>query len=522
MVLIGLIIIIIVIPILVQANTEQSSINTAKRSLEQFKVLRGYYTDNVIRKAQGKGGLVASYDHRQDPNKIPLPATMIHDLSEEFSQEAGKFRLYSMYPFANRASRRLDDFQRSAWDILSQQSEQLVTSLDKVNDRVMLRVAISDQMQVQACIDCHNSHPLSPKRDWRLQDVRGVLELEMDITSQIELAKTLSTWIVLGLTVATLILSAIFVRLTRKVTGQISNVTQAMNRLSHGDQSVQVSAMASSTEVDQMVDAFGLFKGSLIEQQRLEKQKQEFETEKINSLGCMVAGVAHEVGTPLGIGVTATTLLQDKLSTIKGKLDKEKLTKHQLDEFIKDTEEALGIVYSNLYSASNLIQSFKQVSVDQVSEKPREINLCQYFQSIIQTLKPEIKRSGALVNLKCDESFYFYTYPGGLSQVLTNLITNSINHGFEERNDGNINISIAKNEDEGYTISYVDDGKGIPEELLSKVMEPLFTTRRDKGGSGLGLSIVHNIITQELKGTIEISSKERQGVAIKIRLPKLL
>ena len=252
-----------------------------------------------------------------------------------------------------------------------------------------------------------------------------------------------------------------------------------------------------------------------------ETQRQLFETEKLASLGGLVAGVAHEINTPIGIGVTAITHLQDELRDVDGLLAGGTLSKGGLEGFFKGTREALNIILSNLRSAAHLIHSFKQVSVDQISEEPREILISEYLSAIIESLNPKTKRSNVRVELNCVEDISILTYPGAISQIITNLISNSLIHAFPDNGHGTINISISGHPHVGIEIRFEDDGIGIPEDILPKVMDPFFTTKLGEGGSGLGLCIVHNIITQKLKGSINFKSHPGEGFMLYITIPTL-
>lgn len=511
----------LIIPLLVQKNANRVALTAAVTSLNQFKILRVYYANHVVKKVQQKGDIQAALAHKNDANKIPLPATMIHDLSKLFGKDSSKYSLYSAFPFPNRSQRKLDDFQQFAWQAFQTEPNKVIQRRDIIGESVLLRVAISDQMQVQTCVDCHNSHPLSPKKDWQLGDVRGVLEASIDITEQLALADILSAWIVSAIAIASIILVTIFFFLTRRITQQVSNVSNAMDRLAHGDSSAEVIQHSGTKEVDQMTTAFQLFKITLLDQQKLEKQKQLFETEKMNALGTMVSGIAHEVNTPIGISVTAASYLQDQLISMENKLKAEELTKSDMQRYLSNYHESLAILCRNLSSAADLISSFKQVSVDQISEEPREVILSEYVQEIISSLRPKIRKAAVKVNIQSTDDYQCLIYPGALSQVITNLIINSILHGFSDGKAGIINISTCAYKNGKIAILYTDDGNGIDESIINNVMEPFFTTKRGEGGSGLGLSIIHNIITQKFNGTIKITSIGKQGVSFDIQFDSI-
>lgn len=514
-------ILIVVIPNTVREYTERSFLNTAITSLNQFKLLRAYYTDNIVKKVLSNSDITTSYNHYGVQDKIPLPATMIHDLSILYEKKGTTFNIYSAYPFPNRNERLLDTFQLQAWNDLQKSPNKIVKEIVSNNKQVMLRVAISDQMQVQACVDYHNNHPLTPKNDWQLGDVRGVLETKFDITSQLELANTLSRYIIIGVILAAVILIIISFLLISRLTRLFNDVSQNMIRIGKGDYEAELSYHSDTAEFKQMAVAFSLFKSTLSEREGLEKKKQLFEKEKITSLGQMMAIIIHDVNTPLGVSHTAVTCIQDGVNKIKDQLSSGNLSKNNLDTFISLCDNSSVILLRNLNSTIELLKSFKQVTVDQVSEKARKINLSEYFESVIHSLQPKIIKAKVTIHFECSQNCHIYTYPGLLAQVITNLINNSIIHGFGERLGGNINISVTcKNNDDVY-FQYSDDGVGISEENLPKAMNIFFTTKQSEGGSGLGLNIVQEIVTGKLNGTIEIHSTFGKGLHFDIYFPRV-
>jgi signal transduction histidine kinase len=252
-----------------------------------------------------------------------------------------------------------------------------------------------------------------------------------------------------------------------------------------------------------------------------EVQRQLFDSEKLASLGRLVAGVAHEINTPIGVGITATTYMLQQTENFFDVLNSNTLSKRGLKTYLTSTREGLDITFNNLKSAAHLVESFKQVSVDRISEKPRIIGLLDYFKDTIQSLHPKIKKAGVKVNLNSESDCSFYTYPGALSQIIANLISNSIIHGLEDKTDGIIDIQLSGKVGKAIKIQYQDNGVGIAENILFKVMDPFFTTKRNNGGTGLGLSIVHNIVVDKLHGTIKLTSTKGKGIKVAITIPSL-
>jgi signal transduction histidine kinase len=247
-------------------------------------------------------------------------------------------------------------------------------------------------------------------------------------------------------------------------------------------------------------------------------QGQLVESEKMASLGDMVAGLAHEVNTPIGLGVTASTLLSDRLFEIKKAFDDKTLKSSQLKKFLIEGEENTAIIYRNLKRAAELITRFKKVAVDQASEETRTFNIKQLFDDVLLTLAPQIKPLPYLINIDCPNELIITSKPGPINQIMINLILNSITHGFDEREHGVITIQVSVSSDI-LAIDYKDDGKGIAPSIVNKIFEPFTTTKRGSGGSGLGLHLVYNLVTQGLGGNISFNSEIESGVHFKISIP---
>ncbi len=248
-------------------------------------------------------------------------------------------------------------------------------------------------------------------------------------------------------------------------------------------------------------------------------QKKLLESEKMASLGGLVAGVAHEINTPVGIGVTAASHLTNKTKSFQEIYKAGKMKKSDLDGFLDTVAQSGEMILSNLDRAANLIQSFKQVAVDQSIEDKREIELKNYIEEVLMSLRPKLKQSNHSVTINSDESVSLNTFPGTISQVVTNLVMNSVIHGFEERADGIISIDIKKLPNNHVSLVFKDNGRGIEKENLSKIFDPFFTTKRGSGGSGLGLNIIYNLISQKLNGTITCESEIGKGVNFLIEIP---
>ncbi len=249
----------------------------------------------------------------------------------------------------------------------------------------------------------------------------------------------------------------------------------------------------------------------LIYQLRLTKhlkstQNELVQTEKMAALGRLVAGIAHEVNTPIGIGVTAASHLKKEIKDFNNHYKNETLTQKAFESFIDTSEQSSEIILNNLERAAHMIQNFKQVSVDQSSDKVREFFLKEYLESVIINLKPTLKTHAHSIDIICPSTLMIESTPGVFYQIFSNLIINSVIHGFEDKEKGHIIITVRYNGGDSLEIVYKDDGKGMPKEGLAKIFDPFYTTKRSSGGSGLGTHIVYNLVTQKLHGHITAQS----------------
>lgn len=240
------------------------------------------------------------------------------------------------------------------------------------------------------------------------------------------------------------------------------------------------------------------------------------ESEKMAALGQLVAGVAHEINTPIGVGITASTHLSDIVTELMNNLE-EGGQSLEISPYLEDIQDAAQMIDKNLNRAGKLIQSFKKLSVDQSNEPKRTFDVGEYLNEILISLSPSLKKSKIRIEVQCDETLTINSYPGSFAQIITNLVMNSLTHAFDEDTLGTIRIKLESSED-AILLTYADDGKGMPPEILPKIYDPFFTTKRGRGGTGLGLSVLYSIITQHFNGTIKCSSKPGEGTTFIIHL----
>jgi ligand-binding sensor domain-containing protein/signal transduction histidine kinase len=247
-------------------------------------------------------------------------------------------------------------------------------------------------------------------------------------------------------------------------------------------------------------------------------QGELVESEKMAALGGLVAGVAHEINTPLGVAVTAASHVEGELGRIEQRLGSNELTRSDLDAFIGVARDGMRFILRNLQRAARLIGSFKQVAVDQSSDDLRPINLRDYLEEVLTSLQPALKKTRHQVTVECADDLMLVTYPGAIYQIVVNLVMNSLTHAWDEGAVGQIRIA-AKSVGTDIVLTYVDDGRGMTEETRRRAFEPFYTTRRGQGGSGLGLHIVWNLATGRLHGAINCDSAPGLGVRFELRFP---
>jgi len=247
-------------------------------------------------------------------------------------------------------------------------------------------------------------------------------------------------------------------------------------------------------------------------------QNQLIESEKMASLGGLVAGVAHEINTPIGIGITGITHLHDITQVIKRTYEMKNMSTEEFEEYINTSLNLTETITLNLKRTAGLVKSFKQIAVDQSSEEKRVFKIKEYFEEVVFSLNNIIKKTNIDICIHCKNDLKIKSDAGLYSQIITNLVINSVRHAFIKNEKGKIDITVISDisESDSLQIIYEDNGKGIKKSNLAKIFDPFFTTNREYGGTGLGLNIVYNIVTSQLNGSIKCTSVEQEGVRFHI------
>jgi|GEM_PF-1315569 len=249
-------------------------------------------------------------------------------------------------------------------------------------------------------------------------------------------------------------------------------------------------------------------------------QKKLIEAEKMASLGNLVAGVAHEINTPVGIGIAAASSFKTKTATLNGLFESKKMKQSDLVQYLQSAKEATNLLKANLTRTGELVKSFKQVSVDEITEQCREFNFKEYLQDVLNSLDPKLREKYVEIAIQCNDDIILNSYPGAYAQILTNFVTNSITHGFAKTDNGKITISASTTGNE-FSLSFADDGAGMTEESVQRCFDPFYTTNMQQG-TGLGLNIVYNLVSQKLKGDILCKSELGKGATFRITVPTSL
>ena len=309
----------LVLPRVIASNSIADAERAALETVNQFKELRGYYTKNVVAKAVA-AGLTATPEHAQDPKSIPLPATLIHDISEVLKSRDTRIQLYSSLPFPIRGERKLDEFQQRAWTALSADPKTTLSEQQLINGNRTLRVAVADVMQADACVACHNARADSPKRDWKLGDVRGVLEVDTSIEAALAGGERLGHYIAAAIALIAVLLTAIAFFFGRTVARPLLSMSTAMTRLAEGDLTVSVPAAKRRDEIGEMAEAMRVFKDNAAQIERARAERAQLEDKAREDEKRMLETVSADFNSSVGGIVGRVTGAAEELRNTANRL----------------------------------------------------------------------------------------------------------------------------------------------------------------------------------------------------------
>jgi signal transduction histidine kinase len=339
----------------------------------------------------------------------------------------------------------------------------------------------------------------------------------------------------LGIILTVGVLIALSIRLP------LQQIMTSMRAITSGDYEREVQGTAARDEVGAMARAVEVFRENAIAKRKTEdelrraKEKAEsallelnaaqqnlIDAERLAALGGLVAGVAHEVNNPLGISLTVASSFARRAEMFEAELrSSDGLRRSQLEEFVRTSRDAAQQLVANLHRAGELIQSFKQVAVDRSHAERRQFSLREATDQIIASLRPVLKRAPIAMTLDVPEGLVIDGYPGSYGQILTNLFLNAVNHAFGDGRSGTISIVAKPRGYDDVEIIFSDNGAGMTPDVQRQAFDPFFTTRRNEGGTGLGLHIVYNLVTQQLGGRMMLESRLGQGTTFRIIMPRV-
>ena len=425
-----------------------------------------------------------------------------------------------------------NDLQRMALRRLAARTAALREGFAKLSEQLTNRTELlrntidANQAEAIGAID-----DLSTKMRQREQKAQETFDKALSDISR----RVLSIAVIfLGIILSAGVLIALSIRLP------LQQIMAAMRAITLGDLGREVQGTRARDEVGAMARAVEVFRENAIAKRKTEdelrasKEKAEsalfelntaqqnlIDAERLAALGGLVAGVAHEVNNPIGISLTVASSFARRAEMFESELKTEQLRRSKLDEFVKTSRDAAQQLVANLQRAGELIQSFKQVAVDRSHAERRQFSLSEATDQIIASLRPVLKRAPIELTVDVPEGLIIDGYPGSYGQILTNLLLNAVNHAFVDGRSGTISIAARPRGQDDVEINFADNGAGMSPDVQRQAFDPFFTTRRNEGGTGLGLHIVYNLVTQQLGGRMMLESRPGQGTTFRIIMPKV-
>ncbi|MDR3439367.1 ATP-binding protein [Telmatospirillum sp.] len=422
-----------------------------------------------------------------------------------------------------------------------QDEDRLIETFDNTwreyqsHSRTMLGYVFRGGKEMETARDIYNGEGERGFRDSRdrLQEVLAFnVNKGKQATETSKQIYTLTTITIVIVTLGAALLSWLLgVFIVRSVTKPVSELIGVMRRMAEDDLTAQTAPGNRHDEIGVMRTALHELRERLLERRKLIDDEKEslrklqtaerelLAAERLAALGRMVAGVSHEINTPLGSAYTVATTLVSTHQEFAGIVAENRLKKSDLDTFVERVGRASGLIAMTLQKASDLIRTFKQVAVDQTSSSRRIFELRELTRQVVLTTSPLFKHRPFTLDIRIDETIELDSFPGPLGQVLSNLMSNAVLHGLDGRDNGTVVIEATRQGDQTVTISVIDDGVGILPEHRPHLFEPFFTTRFGQGGSGLGLNIVHGIVTHVLGGFIDVDSMPGKGARFALTIP---
>jgi signal transduction histidine kinase len=505
------------------------------------------YEQEILTPAKAMPGLYASIESTLPTQDAPLAAPLrkSREALSEFLLAANAYylapspeRFQTASTNADEIDRGLsalpslaeDDRQRAEINALRQNSAALHAGLAHLANGftkhpALLKQAVEgDQAAMVSAIDAFSQRLRARERQAQNRFSRALSDVYLQVALVAGLFLLLVVFI--GIAVAS------------SISAPLRDLRTTMLRIVSGDYTAPVLGLKARDEIGEMARAVEVFRENAVAKQRAEielraskehaegalsdlreTQRSLIEAEKLAALGGLVAGVAHEVNNPVGISLTVASSLARRCEAFAAEIGEGQLRRARLTEFVNGARDASNQLVLNLERAGELIQSFKQVAVDRSHEARRQFDLRQSTEQIASSLRASLKKAHLALDIDVPEGVLLDSYPGAYGQVLTNLVLNATTHAFAGGNGGAIQIEAHRMAGPQVEISFSDDGAGMTEEVRRRAFDPFFTTRRNHGGTGLGLHIVYNLVTRRLGGRISFVSAPNRGTTFRIVLP---
>jgi C4-dicarboxylate-specific signal transduction histidine kinase len=502
----------LLVPRIIARNETDQAVLTNRKIAAQFNTIREYYAENVVAKIVREGRYKASSDHKGDALTIPLPVTMIHDLSALLTKQDTVISLYSKFPFPNRENRLLDAFQQEAWDFLVKNPHESYSRNELLSGRQVVRVAVADTMAVQACVDCHNTTAASPKKDWKLGDLRGVLEIDSVIDTRLAQGAALSRSIIIGAILIGLALTAITLVVAGSVTRPIGDLIGAMRKVAAGNFKVVLPGLVRKDEIGRLAVAFynmvselaAAREREIVDQARTAAMQAELtRVARLTTMGQIAASIAHEINQPLAAIVANGNAGLLWLAHATPNLE--------------EARTSLNLMVKDGRRASDIIGSIRAVFTKDDDRKiPLDVN--ELIREVLGLLRGELQNNRISFRIEL-----FNELPAVLANrvqlqlVVRNLIMNAIDAMSSiTHRERVLYVRSEILQPSGVLVAVVDSGTGIDQNCMDRIFDAFFTTKTD--GMGMGLSICRSIVEAH-GGRLSASRAHPNGAIFEIILP---
>jgi methyl-accepting chemotaxis protein len=368
-IMVAVVVIWLTVPRVVDNMAISDAVLANQQVAAEFKTIRTYYTENVVNKVVKGGAFQANVDHKSNDKVIPLPATFLHDLGAALKDRDTTVTLFSQFPFPDRKDRRLDEFQQQAWSFLTTHPDEIFSQSEMRDGKHIVRVAVADTMSTPSCVNCHNSDPRSPKTDWKLGDVRGVLEVTSIIDAQLAHGATLSQMMVAGTGVIGLLLLVMTLLVTRNVTKPLRGMVRDMDKLAAGDFTLVLPGLGRSDEIGAMAEAVEQFKIKAIERARRDAEQEDAgrratATQRQAELRKLADGFEAAVGDMVNAVASLSRELEDSANTLTSNAD----STRQLSIAVADASGEASLNVKSVAQATHELTT----SVSEISERAQE------------------------------------------------------------------------------------------------------------------------------------------------------